>query len=299
MRRLREVALTAGAVIGSLVVVATLLCLIFDVRPVVVDSGSMSPAIPAGSLAFGQARPAADARVGQVVMVTAADGVHVMHRVVATTQVHGRTELRLKGDANPVPDAQVYTVDTVRVIRFHIPDAGYPVTWLGTPLGLVGLGAVGVLLLRYAFRRDPRGGRRKAAAALVVPVALVSTTTPGAEAAYTDSSAITSGTVTAYTVPAPTVSCGVLGVGSVTINWTAVPSASGYVIHYGTGGNTSATVSASTTSYSISGVATTGTFYVQTQRSVGSTTWTSGNSNQVQYQVILLAVGICNLLPIG
>ncbi|MDT0348104.1 S24/S26 family peptidase [Pseudonocardia charpentierae] len=79
LRVLREVALTVGAVVGTLCLVFTLLSATVGVRPLVFISGSMAPAIETGDLAV--TRPAELARLarGDVVSVFDARGVRITH----------------------------------------------------------------------------------------------------------------------------------------------------------------------------------------------------------------------------
>ena len=131
----------------------------------------------------------------------------------------------------------------------------------------------------------------------MVAVAVVGTTlmvaTPAIAGPWTDDVPITDSVLTAYTVPPPVVSCGTLTIGTTRLNWTAVPGATSYLLHYGTGGGTSETVGPAVLSKTFSGLITSGTFTVQAQIDYGSTTWTSASSNAKNYTVLLIAVGIC------
>ena len=207
--------LTTGAALGVACLLAAAVCVGFGLRPMVVTTGSMSPAIPAGSLAFAQDAPAADASVGDVVAVHRADGTRVMHRVVGAASFGDQVELTLQGDANSTPDGEIYVVDRVLAVRFDVPWLGHPVSWMSTPWGLIGLGAMACGLLLFAFRpsngpSNGRGGGRRRAAVAAVPLAavLVSTTTPSSSAAFTDDGVVTGGDLTTHTVLRPdSVSC--------------------------------------------------------------------------------------------
>ncbi|WP_369373552.1 hypothetical protein AB1046_06520 [Promicromonospora sp. Populi] len=137
---------------------------------------------------------------------------------------------------------------------------------------------------------------RRAAVALVAALALllvVVVPRGPAWAAWGDTGTVASGTLTAGTIPATTASCGALGLGSVTFTWTAVPGATGYVVHYGAGGTSTQTRPAGTTSFSTTGAAVNGTFYVVVQRQFTATTWTSAPSNPRTYTVLAFVLGIC------
>jgi len=183
----------------------------------VVTTGSMSPAIPAGSLALAQDAAAGDADVGDVVAVHRADGTRVMHRVVSAEPSGSEVALTLKGDANSSPDPEVYVVDRVLAVRFDVPWLGYPISLLSTPGGLLGLGALACGLLVFAFRRTdaPVAGRRHRVSALMaVPlaVAVVATAAAPSWATFTDTGSVTSGTMGTHTVLRPdSVACSTSG----------------------------------------------------------------------------------------
>lgn len=287
-----SILLTAGAAIGAACLFVAAACVALGLRPMVVTTGSMSPTIPAGSLAFAQDAAADDAAVGDIVAVRRADGTRVMHRVVSAEPAGHQVALTLKGDANPTPDNEIYVVDRVLAVGFHVPWLGYPVSWLSTPWGLLGLGAVACGLLVFAFRRTsaPAPGRRRVAALVAVPIAtvVVSTTASPSSATFTDAGTVTSSAVTAYTVPTTTLSCGALGVLSVTFNWTAVPNATNYTLHFGVGG--SSTVTTASTTRTITSALSGGTAWVTVNRAVGSTTWTSVASNTRSYTVAVVSL---------
>lgn len=80
-------------------VVVALLGLWAVYEPVRVAGGSMYPALVTGDIAFVQRH--AQPREGDIVLVRQAGHTPVLHRVL---KVQGDGSLRLKGDANPVPD---------------------------------------------------------------------------------------------------------------------------------------------------------------------------------------------------
>ena len=162
----REIVLTTGAIVGVACIVIALGAALFGIRPLVFQSGSMSPAIPTGALAIARDVQAADLRVGDVVMVETDRGARVTHRIVGLTQHDGRATLAMRGDANRTQDAQTYEVVTAPRVWFHLPVAGYVVAWLSGPIGLFVLGAYAmalILLLRPRRRTAERGrgGARK------------------------------------------------------------------------------------------------------------------------------------------
>jgi len=102
---------------------------------------------------------------------------------------------------------------------------------------------------------------------------------------------VSGSTVGTYTVPAPaTFTCGTLGVLSVTFNWTAVAGATNYTLHYGSGGALTKAVTG--TSTTIVTPISSGTAWLQANRSFGATTWTSVASATRTYTVA--AVSLCS-----
>ena len=73
--------------------------------PLVVTSGSMSPGMPTGSLAFVREVPDSSIRVGDVITFDApGKRGRVTHRVIERIQRNDRWYFRTKGDANGSPD---------------------------------------------------------------------------------------------------------------------------------------------------------------------------------------------------
>jgi signal peptidase I len=313
--RVRETVLTVGAIAGALCFAAGIAAFAFGVTPLVVESGSMSPTIKTGALAIARDIPAKDLEVGDVVRVKTAPHASVTHRIVTITHRPKSATLRLKGDANKVPDAQIYTVEQAGLILFSIPFAGRVVAADSGPLGLFLLGgyvAFVVMILVDVRRKrglSPPGGARKAKgrrlggrrglvgdkrAVAVVGVLLagVATVEAGPEptfAAWTDGVDVGTSTLSSYTVPVPqNFRCGTLGVLSVQFQWDAVAGATNYTLHFGSGGSSTMTVAG--TSQTITAVISGGTAWVNANRSFGSTTWTSANSNTRTYTVAVVSL---------
>jgi signal peptidase I len=238
--RLREVLLTLGAVLGALCLASLVAAVAFDVKPLVLRSGSMAPEIPTGALALAREVPAAEVEVGDVVSVVAPSGVRVTHRVVEIASDGPRRALTLQGDANPTPDADPYVVRQVDRVLVDAPGLGYAVAWASGPVGrfLGGVLVGAVLLLSWPGRGArpprprhlaPRPARRGVRAALgaALTFAVVAGVGVGvaqpALAAFADSATVTAGTFAGYDVPVPVLSCSG-GLGSATISWTAPSS---------------------------------------------------------------------------
>lgn len=241
----REVALTAGAVLGSICLLSLLAGVLFDVKPLIVRSGSMQPAIATGALALSRTVSAHDLAVGDIVSVKTLDGTRVTHRVVEIQHQEDVSLLTLKGDANGSVDDEVYSVASAERVVLDVPYLGYVVSWTSGRTGvfLGGLAAGGLLIL--AFRR-PAGGdpqdppdrpeppaRGKHVLGVTVLVAAIGlggqlgVRTQDTWASWTDSGALSGLGATSYTVPTPALTCAVAGSGkkrTITFQWTAVTS---------------------------------------------------------------------------
>lgn len=321
-RRLADLLLTAAASVGVLCLVTLLAGLIFDVRPLIFRSGSMAPAIEAGSLALAHEISVDQVQVGDIVSVPL-DQARVTHRVTQILHSDGDVQLRLRGDANTTVDPEPYRVDHVDRVWFSIPWLGTAISWLSRPPGVFVLAGYVALLLtvimrRSGGRRSPppdhdqpipptafdggvdhgrrrpleRSGQRPKTVQAGVGIALLATAvavpaTP-TMASFSDNVPVSGSTITAATVPAPTFNCGLLGVLSVTFNWTAVPGATGYTVHYGNNG--SSTVSTTKTTHTITAAISGGTAWVVANRNFGSTTWTSKPSNTRSYTVAVVSL---------
>ena len=114
------------------IMACSLLCQITDLKPVVVLSGSMEPAIKTGSLTF---IDTSDREVfkGDVISFRSG-GLLVTHRVVEITAEGYRT----KGDNNEVADAGIVKDSSVEgKILFSVPGAGYFLKTAALPAGIV------------------------------------------------------------------------------------------------------------------------------------------------------------------
>jgi signal peptidase I len=250
-RSVREIALSSGAVVGVLCILAALLSFCFATRPLIFKSGSMEPTIGTGALALAKNTPAIDLKVGDIVMVKTSDGTNVTHRIVSVTPRSGRVDLILKGDANAAPDAHIYDVTEAERVLFAIPRAGYVASWMAGPMGLFLLGLYSAFLISVLATRDDRRddggsprpdeqpprvtvGRRsehssrrlaqRSSAVLIVMTTAVTATVAGSEpswAAWQDPTAVSGTTLSAHRVlPPNSVTCSGGGLGSsLTFSW--------------------------------------------------------------------------------
>lgn len=150
--------LNVAAVGGAICIILVLLALVFDITLILFRTGSMTPAIPQGSLAVVQEIPASDVEVGDVVTVNRADTLPVTHRVTSVEELPGGTwELTLKGDANEAEDPQPYAVTEVRKVLLSVPGLAKPVAALNSPYALGGITiAVSILVVWALWPRQQR-----------------------------------------------------------------------------------------------------------------------------------------------
>ncbi|WP_189637456.1 signal peptidase I [Rhodococcus rhodochrous] len=205
VRRIRDIALTVGAVVGTLCIVAALLSVIFNLTTLVFRSGSMEPTIASGSVAVARTVPATELQVGDVVSVINDQGSRVTHRVHSVDGAAGNTALlTLKGDANSEPDPRPYGVASADRVLFHVTGLGYIVMWFVSPAGLLVLGVGAAALVWIAIWPEGRprtsSGRHSTGAYPVPTIVCLTTITavglghvPGTHAAFTDTAVARSG----------------------------------------------------------------------------------------------------------
>ncbi|MFT4213607.1 MAG: signal peptidase I [Microbacterium sp.] len=157
-----DVLLWLAAAAGSVCIVLVVLAYVFDITLIMFRTGSMSPTIPAGSVALVQRVEASAVEVGDVVTVDRAGQLPVTHRV--RTVEPGETEdervLTLRGDANEQDDPYPYTVTSVRRVLFSIPGAAGVIVAFANPFVLGGVTVAAAVLVGWAFwPGDPLGTR--------------------------------------------------------------------------------------------------------------------------------------------
>ncbi|MGF6824497.1 signal peptidase I [Microbacterium sp. ZKA21] len=158
-RVLREAALTLAALGGVVCIVLAVLAFSGGYTLIMFKTGSMSPTIPAGSVALVQRVPASDLVVGDVVTVDRPNALPVTHRVTAVLENGSRDDrvITLKGDANESEDPAPYTVSEVRIVRASLPHLANVIVWFGNPIVLGGLTVGTAALVTWAFwPRDRR-----------------------------------------------------------------------------------------------------------------------------------------------
>ena len=142
-------------VIGIIIIVLTMLiCLVplllpvFGVQTANIVSGSMTPAIPVGSLVAVTPGTYEELEQGEIIMYEL-NGTTVTHRVVSN-DVSAR-EVVTKGDANDRADMLPVSYDQIEgIVRFHVPVLGSVLQFISKLYGkLVALGvlAIGVIMV--------------------------------------------------------------------------------------------------------------------------------------------------------
>ena len=147
--------------VGGIICIALVACaFVFNITLIMFKTGSMSPAIPAGSLAVVRAVPADSVGVGDVVTVDREGMLPVTHRVVATETIEesGITVLELKGDANAQADPGLYQVTEVRTVLWSMPGLARVIVYFSNPyvLGLITLSMAGLVVAVF-WPREEKG----------------------------------------------------------------------------------------------------------------------------------------------
>lgn len=140
--------LSSLATLVILTAAAVLVLYLADIRPYIVTTGSMAPAIPVHSVCFVNGNiPLEQIAVGEVISFRTGEML-VTHRVA---EIHGG-EYITKGDANSIADAQPVTAEqyigkTVAVI----PRIGSLLIILHTRNGKIAAAALILLLILISF----------------------------------------------------------------------------------------------------------------------------------------------------
>lgn len=139
----RAVGRAGKSLVDALVLLAVLVFLALAVgpqllpyRPISMLTGSMAPAIPAGSVLLSTYVPDEQVRVGDVLTLQAPSGDRevVTHRVIEVQRREGAVLVRTQGDGNPLPDPWTAELDG-EVLRSSavLPFLGHPLTALQSP----------------------------------------------------------------------------------------------------------------------------------------------------------------------
>lgn len=152
-------------VVTALIVALAVLVVAFSygIRPYVVLSGSMEPALQAGGLCIVNERASFDdVREGDIIVFERGLGERVIHRVTAVSS----SGLVTKGDANGESDGVSTTrANFIGSLLFYFRDAGGIVTWASSMPGfaicLVGVAALVTALFLFGSGGATTGGARR------------------------------------------------------------------------------------------------------------------------------------------
>lgn len=164
-RLIGDLVLNLAAVGGALCLVLVVLAFVFNISLIMFKTGSMTPTIPAGSVAVIRQIPAEQISVGDVVTVDRPGKLPVTHRVVESSpgDAAGQRVIRLKGDANDTADIAPYTVAEAGLVLWHVPGMAKVIVGMSRPwvLGLITL-AAGALVTWTFWPRPPGNTKDKA-----------------------------------------------------------------------------------------------------------------------------------------
>lgn len=148
----REIALNFGAAAGVVCIVLAAVSIFFGITPLIFRSGSMSPTIGTGALAFAKTVPASDVQEGDIISVENAEGVSITHRVVSIDPSgDDAATVILKGDANMQADPLPYSITEVKKVFVHVPTLGYVVSWMSSRVAIFIGGVLAGVLMMLAF----------------------------------------------------------------------------------------------------------------------------------------------------
>lgn len=162
-RFLADSALWIAAAAGVVCIALVVLAFAAQVTLILFRTGSMSPTIPAGSVAVVQRVPASQVDVGDVVTVDRPGELPITHRVTSVAGGVSDDErvITMRGDANASDDPFPYAVTSVRRVLFSVPGVASVIVALSDPLVLGGITVAATVLVVWAFwpRRRPEEGR--------------------------------------------------------------------------------------------------------------------------------------------
>ncbi|MFC4224959.1 signal peptidase I [Lysinibacter cavernae] len=166
MARIGSIGLTLASFAGLMCLVLVAVALVFKITLIMFSTGSMSPTIPAGSVAVVKEIPASEIRVGDVVTVDRQDQLPITHRVTSVVSASGgeagATTFTMQGDANAVPDVAPYTATRARLVLFSVPGLAPFIVAASQPLVLGTISLAAAALITWAFwprEHAQRGGR--------------------------------------------------------------------------------------------------------------------------------------------
>ena len=164
-RALGQTLLNVAALGGLVCIVLVILAFFFNITLIMFKTGSMSPTIPAGSLAVVREIPASEIRIGDVLTVDRAGMLPVTHRVTSVAGSGDTRTITMKGDANDAEDPSPYTVTEARRVLLSVPELAKVVVWFSNPIVLGSITLAASVLVTWAFwpraSKDATASREK------------------------------------------------------------------------------------------------------------------------------------------
>lgn len=157
---LGDVLLWLAALGGVVCITLVILAYTAGITLIMFKTGSMSPTIPAGSVAVVQKIEAREFTIGDVITIDRPGDLPVTHRVTSISEGAAADErvITMKGDANDVEDPAPYTVTSGRIVLFSIPGLATVIVGLGNPYVLGGITLAAAALVIWAFwPREKKG----------------------------------------------------------------------------------------------------------------------------------------------
>lgn len=146
--RVARAGLNVAALLGIVCVICAAVLWVAGGRVIIFTSGSMSPAIPAGSVALTVPVPADTVVEGNVITVRRDDERLVTHRVQEATTSQDVTFVTLRGDANASDDPHPYTLQgPVQRVLWSVPGIGRLMAAAQSPWLLAPVAALLILFL--------------------------------------------------------------------------------------------------------------------------------------------------------
>ena len=160
-RIVREVLLTLAAIGGAACIVFAVLAFTGGYSLMLFKTGSMSPTIPAGSVALVQRIPASELRTGDIVTVDRPGALPITHRITSIDDgtVPDERTITMRGDANATDDPMPYVIAQVRIVRGSVPGLAPVLAQFGNPwvLGSLTIGAAALVAWAFWPRRERPG----------------------------------------------------------------------------------------------------------------------------------------------
>lgn len=132
MKRLVDSVRNIIFLVAVCVIICAVICVILQIKPAVVVSGSMEPALHTGSVVFIDKKKT-DPEVGEIVAFEKG-GAFITHRVAKKTKDGYVT----KGDANKTDDFGILKPEAViGTTEYSVPYLGYIIRLLAEPAGII------------------------------------------------------------------------------------------------------------------------------------------------------------------